>query len=91
MPRNLTLRGSNRLFLNDILKVIYEPHKVFKSIVTNPKYLGALVVLVLFIGLQVGYDIHSFLKLTLNKPRLQLTSWALSRTRQLGEAAQTLH
>ena len=62
MPRNLNLRGSNRLFINDILKVIYEPHKVFKSIVTNPKYLGALVVLVLFIGLQVGYEYSQFSK-----------------------------
>lgn len=50
------------MFINDILKVIYEPHKVFKSIVTNPKYLGALVVLVLFIGLQVGYEYSQFSK-----------------------------
>ncbi len=52
--------AKKQLFLDDILKVIYAPHKVFKSIVANPKYLGALVVLLLFIGLQVGYEYAQF-------------------------------
>jgi len=50
------------LIINDILKVIYAPHKVFKDIVTNPKYLGALIVLILFIGLEVGYEYSQFSK-----------------------------
>ena len=50
------------MIIDDILKVIYAPHKVFKSIVTNPKYLGALIVIVLFIGLQVGYEYSQFSK-----------------------------
>jgi hypothetical protein len=50
------------LFVDDILKVIYAPQKAFKSIVANPKYLGALIVLILFIGLQVGYEYSQFSK-----------------------------
>jgi hypothetical protein len=61
MPRSLHIaKGANRLIINDILKVIYAPHKVFKEIVANPKYLGALIVLILFIGIQVGYEYSQF-------------------------------
>ncbi|MCW4028995.1 MAG: hypothetical protein NWE92_05035 [Candidatus Bathyarchaeota archaeon] len=42
--------------LDDIIKVIYAPQKAFKSITANPKYLGAIIILVLFIGLQIGYE-----------------------------------
>ncbi|HLN88602.1 MAG TPA: hypothetical protein VK253_00895 [Candidatus Binatia bacterium] len=50
------------MIIDDILKVVYAPHKVFKDIVTNPKYLGALIVLILFIGLEVGYEYSQFTK-----------------------------
>ena len=50
------------LIIDDILKVIYAPQKVFKTIVANPKYLGALIVLLLFIGLQIGYEYSQFSK-----------------------------
>ncbi len=50
------------MFIDDILKVIYAPQKAFKSILANPKYLGALIVLILFIGLQVGYEYSQFSK-----------------------------
>jgi hypothetical protein len=50
------------LIIDDILKVVYAPHKVFKDIVSNPKYLGALIVLLLFIGLEVGYEYSQFSK-----------------------------
>lgn len=50
------------MIIDDILKVIYAPHKVFKSIVANPKYLGALIVLILIIGLQVGFEYVQFSK-----------------------------
>ena len=50
------------MFTDDILKVIYAPQKAFKSIVANPKYIGALIVLILFIGLQVGYEYSQFSK-----------------------------
>src|SRR5665648_1240985 len=63
MPRNFTLRRERtRLIIDDILKVIYAPQKAFKSIVANPKYLGALIVLILFICLQVGYEYSQFSK-----------------------------
>ncbi len=50
------------MFIDDILKVIYAPQKAFKSILANPKYIGALIVLILFIGLQVGYEYSQFSK-----------------------------
>ncbi len=50
------------MIINDILQVIYAPHKVFKSIVSNPKYLGALIILLLFIGLEIGYEYSQFSK-----------------------------
>ncbi len=50
------------MIINDILKVIYAPHKVFKDIVSNPKYLGAILVLVLFIALSIGYEYSQFSK-----------------------------
>jgi hypothetical protein len=63
MLRSLHIaKGANRLIIDDILRVIYAPHKVFKDIITNPKYLGALIVLILFVGLQVGYEYSQFSK-----------------------------
>jgi len=63
MPRSLQMaKGSKKLFIDDILKVIYSPKKAFKSILADPKYLGALIVLILFIGLQVGYEYSQFSK-----------------------------
>ena len=47
-------------FLQDILQVIIAPHKAFKQIITNPKYLGALIILLLFIGVQIGYEYVQF-------------------------------
>jgi hypothetical protein len=44
------------------LQVIYAPKKVFKQIISNPKYLGALIVLLLFIGIQIGYEYIQFSK-----------------------------
>jgi hypothetical protein len=50
------------LFLNDIAEVIYAPKKAFKRIVANPKYLGIVVILLLFMGLQLGYEYAQFSK-----------------------------
>jgi hypothetical protein len=50
------------LIIDDLLKVIYAPHKAFKSIVENPKYLGAILVVVLFIALSIGYEYSQFSK-----------------------------
>ncbi len=48
------------MILEDIAQVVYAPAKAFKKIIENPKYLGALIVLLLFIGLQVGYEYAQF-------------------------------
>lgn len=39
---------------NDILQVLYAPHKVFKKIVQNPGYLGPFLLLIIFVLAQVG-------------------------------------
>jgi hypothetical protein len=43
------------LVVDDILKVLYAPHKAFKKIIQEPKYLGALIVIILFAAAQTGY------------------------------------
>jgi len=40
--------------VTDILKVIYAPHKVFKEIIQNPRYLGPFILLIIFVVAQVG-------------------------------------
>jgi len=50
------------LILDDILQVVYAPVKAFKKIIENPKYLGALIILLLFIGVQIGYEYVQFSK-----------------------------
>ncbi len=50
------------LILDDIPQVVYAPVKVFKKIIENPKYLGALIILLLFIGIQIGYEYVQFSK-----------------------------
>ncbi len=40
--------------VNDILKVIYAPHKIFKEIIQNPRYLGAFILLIIFVVAQIG-------------------------------------
>jgi hypothetical protein len=42
------------LVIREILKVFYAPHKVFKEIFQNPKFLGPLLILVIFIAAQSG-------------------------------------
>lgn len=39
---------------NDILKVLYAPHKVFKEIIQNPRYLGPFILLIIFVVAQIG-------------------------------------
>ena len=50
------------MILEDIAKVVYAPASAFKKIIENPKYLGAIIILLLFIGLQMGYDYTQFSK-----------------------------
>ncbi|MCW4045440.1 MAG: hypothetical protein NWE94_08000 [Candidatus Bathyarchaeota archaeon] len=39
---------------DDILKVLYAPHKAFKKIIQEPKYLGPFVLLIIFVVAQLG-------------------------------------
>lgn len=50
------------MFATDILKVLYAPHKVFKQIVQNPKYLGAIVVLLIFVAAQTAFYYNYYSK-----------------------------
>jgi hypothetical protein len=43
------------LIINDLLGVLYAPHKAFKKIVENPKYLGVVIIVVLFLAVQASY------------------------------------
>jgi hypothetical protein len=42
------------LFADDILRVLYAPHKAFKKIIHEPKYLGPFIVLIIFVVAQIG-------------------------------------
>jgi hypothetical protein len=48
------------LILEDIAKVAYSPVTAFKKVIENPKYLGAIIIVLLFIGLQMGYAYTQF-------------------------------
>ncbi len=50
------------MIIDDIVKVVYAPQKAFKQLIENPKYLGALLILLLFVGIQVGYEYAQFSK-----------------------------
>jgi hypothetical protein len=41
--------------LKDILKVIYAPSKAFNEIVQNPKYIGPILIMVLFVIANLGF------------------------------------
>ncbi len=57
------------MILTDLAQVIYAPKKAFKKIVSNPKYLGAIIVLILFMAFQFGYQYMQF-----DKTNVELTS-----------------
>jgi hypothetical protein len=42
------------LFAYGIFKVIYAPHKAFKEIAQNPRYIGPILIMILFIGANVA-------------------------------------
>ena len=50
------------MILTDIAKVLYAPHKVFKQIIQNPKYLGAIIVLILFVAAQIAFYYSQYSK-----------------------------
>ncbi len=48
--------------VSDILKVLIKPHEVFRRIIQNPKYLGAVVVLLLFVAAQTAFYYSQYSK-----------------------------
>jgi hypothetical protein len=39
---------------SEVLKVLYAPHKAFREIIQNPKYMGPILILILFIAANIG-------------------------------------
>ena len=44
------------LFAYEIIRVIYSPFKAFKEIVQNPRYLGPVMVMILFVAAYTGFS-----------------------------------
>jgi hypothetical protein len=42
------------LYVSEVLKVLYAPRKALKEVIQNPRYVGTLFVLVLFVAANVG-------------------------------------
>jgi Yip1 domain len=55
------------LFLKDVARVLYAPHKVFKEVVQNPSYLGPVLVLLLFVAFESGYTFSVLAKSNLEQ------------------------
>jgi hypothetical protein len=55
------------LVINDILQVIYAPQKAFKKIIENPKYIGAIIILILFVGIELGYEYSQISKIEIEQ------------------------
>jgi len=43
------------LFAYGVFKVIYAPHKAFKEIIQNPRYIGPILIMILFIIANTGF------------------------------------
>jgi hypothetical protein len=43
------------LVVDEIVKVIYAPQKAFKKILQKPQYMGAFILLIIFVVFQIGY------------------------------------
>jgi len=50
------------LIINDIVEVLYGPVKAFKRIIEKPQYLGAIIIILLFVVAMVGYESAEFSK-----------------------------
>jgi len=72
------------LILSDIAKVLYAPRKAFKQIVENPKYLGVVLILLLFLAVQVAFEYAQFSKVNFEdtSPSAgELNGWTVNSTR----------
>ncbi|MCL2134398.1 MAG: hypothetical protein FWH37_02425 [Candidatus Bathyarchaeota archaeon] len=55
------------LVVKDIIGVIYAPHKTFKKIAENPKYLAILIIIALFVALQIVYNYDYYSKVNVEQ------------------------
>ncbi len=73
------------MIINDILGVIYAPHKTFKKIAENPKYLGVAIIIVLFVALQTTYYYNYYSKINYEQtvpPTNQLSAFTTANATQ---------
>ena len=70
--------------LKNIFKVIYAPQKAFKEIIQNPKYIGPILIMILFVAAYTGGAYFAQSKLyeeqTLPIARLQGDEWTENST-----------
>jgi hypothetical protein len=55
------------LYASEVARVIYAPAKAFKEVIQNPRYIGPLLVAVLFIAANTGYAYALYSKVNLEK------------------------
>lgn len=48
--------------VNEILKVIYAPHRAFKEIIQNPRYIGPIVIMILFVAANLASTYTLFVR-----------------------------
>ena len=69
--------------LKNIFKVIYTPQKTFKEISQNPKYIGPILIMILFIAANIGY-VYAIISKTYVEQTLptaeQLDKWTENAT-----------
>lgn len=77
------------MVVNDILRVLYAPQKAFKKIIQEPKYLGALIVLIIFVAAQIGsyYSQYSKIYVEYTSPTVdRLSTWTEDSTLWTGSS-----
>ena len=73
------------MVIKDILGVIYAPHKAFKKIADNPKYLAVAIIILLFMSLQAVYYYSYYSKINYEQtlpPAGQLNSFTTTNATQ---------
>ncbi len=78
--------------LGDLAKVLYAPHKAFKQIIQNPKYWGAILVLVLFVAAQAAFQYSYYSKVYFEETNPDINSlgiWTLNSTMWTSQAVIT--
>jgi hypothetical protein len=79
------------LLISEILEALYAPHKAFKEIIQNPRYIGPLVIILLFVVANLGFTYaaisKTYIEQTLPAPSAKLDEWTENRTFWASNAA----